>query len=99
VGAPASALRSAWPALAAAGAFDALPERWWHAPSANCALRATLGACEPKRALTARVGGFRRWLQSVPERVVVCVGHSTHFGALAGGGARLRNCEVHTLYV
>ena len=99
VGTPASALREAWPVLTAAGAFEGLPERWWHAPHANCASRGALTACEPRRALTARVGGFRRWLQSVPERVIVCVGHSTHFGTLAGGGARLKNCEVHTMYV
>ena len=99
VGTPASTLRESWPALTAAGAFDDLPERWWHAPHANCAAGRRLTACEPRRALTARVGGFRRWLQSVPERVVVCVGHSTHFGALAGGGGRLKNCEVHTMYV
>jgi len=99
VGAPASALRAAWPALAAAGAFDGLPERWWHGAHVNCAAKRTLAAYETKRELAARVGAFRRWLHTVDARVVVCVGHSTHFAALAGGRARLRNCEVHTLYV
>ena len=99
VGLPASAIAARFPALAAAGALAGLPERWWYAPHANDAAARLCAAHEPRRALVARVGAFRAWVMGRPERVVVAFGHATHLGELAGGGTRLRNCEVHTMHL
>ncbi len=47
----------------------------------------------------ARVGEFRKWVQSRPEKVIVAFGHSVLFKELSGGHKSLRNCEVHTISI
>ena len=44
-----------------------------------------------------RVGLFRRWVASRPEKVIVLIGHSTHIKYLTG--KRLANAQLHTQYI
>ena len=46
-----------------------------------------------------RVGAFKRWLDSRPEKVIVVVGHSTYLKDLTGMNKRLRNGELHTQHI
>ena len=51
------------------------------------------------RVMQQRVAEFRRFLETTPARVVVCIGHSTFFRELTTPRGRLKNCELHTMYL
>eukprot|EP00884_Botryococcus_braunii_P017611 jgi/Botrbrau1/4533/Bobra.60_2s0022.2 len=96
VGLPASQIRRRFPQLEEA--IKDLPERWWYKESVNDATEKRLTNTETKKELMTRVEALRRWLLARPEKIIVAVGHSVCFGALAGG-SRLRNCEVRTIKI
>jgi len=76
-----------------------LPERWWFRADMNDTQKAVFGKAEPRQLVRERVGAFKRWLDSRPEKVIVVVGHSTYLKDLTGMNKRLRNGELHTQHI
>jgi len=99
IGRPRSHLVKDFPKISQLGAFDDLEETWWWHPQKNCALAMKFDSREPKKHLLKRVGLFRQWVLRQPHKVIIAFGHSTFWKEFQNSGARLKNCEISTLYV
>eukprot|EP00891_Asterochloris_glomerata_P006278 jgi/Astpho2/6278/Aster-03673 len=96
IGLPTSLLRERYPQLA--GGMTQLKELWWWQPGYNSVPDKSFGRSEPKKQMKERVGKLRKWLQDRPEKVIVAFGHSSFWNEFLGG-KRLRNCEVHEMFL
>jgi broad specificity phosphatase PhoE len=85
IGRPASFLSAEFPLLD----FSDLPERWWYEGPKD----ARGVPVEPRDLFSDRVTGFRKWLSSRRERIILVVSHSGFIASLCG--ARLANCELY----
>lgn len=101
VGRPAPLLAAAFAEQLPPASFAQLADIWWHCPPGrpNCAHRRLLQGEESMESLRRRIGLFRKWACSRPERELVIFGHSTWIKYFCGAQRRLHNCEVCTVYL
>lgn len=84
VGRPVSVLQSEFPRFD----FSHIQDNWWSVPLAR----------ETPQGLQQRIAAFQNWLKSIPQKVVVLVGHGHFLRELLRGtpseSAYMRNTEV-----
>ena len=83
-----------------------LSPRWWLPEELKLSMPATAmptvsgtesPPLETPLEFQARVAALRRFLFSLPEDVILIVGHSVMFGALSRRAADMRHCQVKTV--
>lgn len=104
IGRPPHMLKQSFSALQ--DKLDHLDEVWWYNKEGkpNCSINRMFSSKETDASLKKRIGEFRSWLLSRPEKVIVAVGHSVYWKAFCttqnGLQERsLANCEVKKLLI